>query len=140
MVSSLVWRCPVVARLSSVSSAVWSGFRSGGLAGFAVRPSSHSSSGWVVAVFFSSPRAAGRFAARAARRAGVSVVVRSASFASGSLVGWAVSVPVPAPAPVCVAFAPSGVGFPVAGGFRGVAGVSRLLVNWAGLAAHGLPG
>jgi hypothetical protein len=108
------------AHLVSVSSAVWSGFRSGGLSSFAVRPSGRSSSGVVAVLSFSSPAAAGRFAARAARRAGVSVAVR--------LVGglWAVSVPVSSGCSPAVRW-----GARCGGGVRRVAALLRL---WAALA------
>ena len=107
--------------LVSVSSAVWSGFRSGGLSSFAVRPSGRSSSGVVAVLSFSSSAAAGRFAARAARRAGVSVAVR--------LVGglWAVSVPVFCGRP------PGGRwGVGCRGGVRRVAAALRLWAAFGG--------
>lgn len=73
-------------------STAYLAFRSGGLSSFVVTGSSRSFSGWVLRASFASPAGAGRFAAAAARRAGVSVAVRS--FGPGCFV---VSVPVAVP-------------------------------------------
>ena len=73
-------------------SAAWLAFRSGGLSSFVVAVSPRSFSGFALRASFRSPAGAGRFAAAAARRAGVSVRVRS--FGPGCVV---VSVPVAVP-------------------------------------------
>lgn len=105
----------------SVRSAVWAGFRSGGLASFAVRPSVRASSGWVAVLSFGSAAAAGRFAAAAARRAGVSVFVRRV----GAF--WSVSVPVSPVWLPCALFLGS------VGGVRGVAASLRAFCALAGV-------
>ena len=72
----------------SVRCLAFSAFRAGRLRLLCLRPSLHASSGLVLVAGFACPRAAGRFAARWARRLGVSVAVRR----SPGL--WSVSVPV----------------------------------------------
>jgi hypothetical protein len=118
--------------LVSVSSAVWSAFRSGGLVRWGVRPSVRSSSGAVAVLSFSSPAAAGRFAARAARRAGVSVAVRPAAGC------WSVSVPVPLPSSSFVVSFPAGLFAPLSGGFAGVRGLALALRGFAVVASGGV--
>jgi len=99
----------------SGSSVVWSAFRAGSLAGVRVRMSQRSPSGVVVVAAFRSQPSAAVFAARWARRLGVSVVVRR----RGAL--WAVSVPVVG----CVPFGRWPSAWWVSGGVRGVAPVAR---------------
>ena len=97
-------------------------FASGGLLSFCVRPG-RSGAAVVAACSFSSPAAASRFARRAARRAGRSVVVRPVCAEV-----WSVSCPVAwrySRLPVG-----AGVAWPVTGGLRGLLSL---------LAAAGLP-
>jgi len=91
----------------SPRSALWSAFRSGGLAGVSLRPSRRSPSGVVLVAGFASPAAARRFAAR---RPGCAL----------RLVGgfWCVSVPVAAAVPF------RRVAFSVRGGVRRAAVVA----------------
>ena len=97
----------------SVSSIVWSAFRSGSLWGVRVRPSSRSRSGVVVVLGFSAHASAATFAARWAGRLGLSVVVRR----TGGF--WCVSVPVAG----CVPFWGQS-GWRCAGGVRRVSAVA----------------
>ncbi len=100
----------------SPRSAAWSAFRSGGLSSFVVAGSRRSFSGWALRASFSSPVGAARFARAAARRAGVSVAVRS--FGPGCFV---VSVPVAVPARAPFV----SVSVSAAGGVRGFAAALR---------------
>lgn len=107
--------------LFSPRGAVFAAFASGGLLSFCVRPG-RSGAAVVLVASFSSPASAGRFARRAARRAGRSVVVRSVCPGV-----WAVSCPVAWPS----SRLPAGAGraWPVSGGLRGLAAA----LGWAGL-------
>ena len=96
----------------------WSAFRAGSLSSLLLRPG-RSGAAVVLVCWFRCPRRAGRFAARWAARLGRSVRV------SGSVAGWAVSVPVGvlSSRPACA----GGLVLWVAG--RGVRGFARLVAS-----------
>jgi hypothetical protein len=104
------------ANIQTVSWVLWSAFRHGGFVGSVVRPSSHSSSGWVAVAVFRSQSQAGKFAALSARRSGVNAFVRKAPKGR-----WAVSVPVSGPASGAIWSS---------GHVRGVRGVAAAVAAW----------
>jgi len=102
------------ANAQPVKKIMWAAYRSGGFVGGLVRPSSHSSSGWVAVVAFRTRDAAVKFAPRAASAVAYPVAVRPATGAR-----FAVSVPVIGPASGAVWC--SGI----VGGVQGVAAAVR---------------
>lgn len=85
----LAWGCAVSAFAVCPRSLCWSAWLCGGLRAVVFRSSRRSFSRFALVAFFSSPSAAGRFAARWAVRLGVSVPVRRSSCGL-----WSVAVPV----------------------------------------------
>lgn len=102
--------------LFSPRSAAFVAFSSGALESVLLRPSTHARSGAVLVCGFGSLPAAGRCAARVARRSGVAVAIRPGP--GGAAGEWQVSAPVA----VRSSRWPVGAGrlLPVVGGLRGL--------------------